>query len=516
MARFSRRRVLGVGMGVGAGLAAGSLGAHTAHAVGHPAGSDSTVAITGATVIDPAGSRVLPNATLVVRGDRIAAIGTAREVRVPADAELVDGRGKYVVPGFIDSHVHGSGQEEIDLPLFLANGVTTVRDMNGHALLYQWRDQVDAGSLFGPRLVVASNIIDGSPSLLAGSGAPYVEVTDARQARTAVREAVAGGADFIKVYVRLTPEAYHAIADECSALGVPFVGHTPAAIPLAEAGAAGQRSFEHVYTSWFDTSSEEVAIRRRLASIEVDGGDYNSWYNQTHPLEVLTARTFDPTRAREVFRGLAANGSHQVPTLTQHRVFDMPDSIAANADRLRYLPAATQDGWKAMLQTYVEGRSEQDAAEHLELFRARVRWIGAAHRAGVPVLAGTDTGTAYVYPGFGLHDELENLVEAGFSPMQALRAATDTPARFLGLRDAGTVRRGAIADLAVLDADPLTDIRNTARIHAVVVRGTLISAARRERMLSDVEGAAASGKLPARLVGCACTPGLGADLAGAV
>jgi hypothetical protein len=192
-------------------------------------------------------------------------------------------------------------------------------------------------------------------------------------------------------------------------------------------------------------------------------------------------------------------------------VFDLPESVAVHDDRLRYLPAATRTGWQAQLeQLYLAGRSAKDAAEHRELFRARVHWLSAAHRAGVPILAGTDTGTAYVYPGFSLHDELENLVEAGLSPMQALQAATAAPARFLGLPDVGTVRRGAIADLAVLDADPLADIRNTKRIHAVVVRGRLVSADQREHMLSDVAAAAATGTLSARLAGCTCTPVLAA------
>ncbi|GAB7040197.1 MULTISPECIES: amidohydrolase family protein [Catenuloplanes] len=499
---FSRRRVLGAGMGIGAGITLGGLPA--AHASG---GTGPSVAIVGATVIDGTGARPRRDMTVVVRGGRIADVGAARDVRVPGDAEVVDGRGKFVVPGFIDSHVHGSGQEQIDLPLFLANGVTTVRDMNGQAPLYDWRDRIAAGTLSGPRFRVASSIIDGNPSLLAGLGAPYVEVADAAEARAAVRAAVAGGADFIKVYVRLTPAAYHAIADECRRLGVTFVGHTPDAVPLTEASAAGQRSFEHVYTNWFATSSREAEIRHRLARITVGAGEFNSWFNQTHPLEVLAARSFDPARARTVFARLAADGAHQVPTLTHHRVFDLPESVALHEDRLRYLPAATRAGWQAQLeQVFLAGRTPQDVVEHRELFGARVRWIDAAHRAGVPVLAGTDTGTAYVYPGFSLHDELANLVEASFSPMRALQAATSAPARFLGLHDVGVVRRAAVADLAVLDADPLADIRNTRRVHAVVVRGELISAERRERMLRDVEAAAASGVLPARLAGCACTP----------
>ena len=504
--QVSRRQALGIGIGMGVGAALGTSSAYAAPTE-KDSGAGSTIAIIGATVIDTTGARPQHNSTVLVRGERIVAIGNARKVPVPADAQVIDGRGKFVVPGFIDSHVHGSGQEQIDLPLYLANGVTTARDMNGQALLYQWRDRINAGTLFGPRYLVASSIVDGPQSLLVGSGAPYVEVANARQARDAVRTAVARGADFIKVYVRLSPEAYHAIADECRSLGVPFVGHTPDAIPLPEASAAGQRSFEHVYTNWFATSSQEKEIRARLARITVGAGEFDKWFDQTHPLDVLAARTFDPRRAGRVFARLAADGSHQVATLTHHRVADRPESISVHEDRLRYLPAATQEGWKAQFQQlYVDGRTEQEAAEHRALFTARTRWIGAAHRAGVPLLAGTDTGTAYVYPGFSLHDELANLVSAGLSPMQALQAATIAPARFLGLRGVGTIRHDAIADLAVLDADPLADIRNTQRVHAVVVRGRLITAEHREQLLRDVETAAGSGTLPARLAGCACTP----------
>lgn len=507
-AGYSRRRILGAGLGIGAGLVTGAMGAASAHAAerAERGGSDATVAITGTTVIDPATGGRARNVTVLVRGDRIVAVGAAREVHVPASAEVVDGRGKFVVPGFIDSHVHSSGQEQIDLPLFLANGVTTVREMNGYPLLYQWRDRIAAGTLSGPRYKVASSIIDGTATFLP-EGLPHVEVATAQEARVAVRAAVAGGADFIKVYSRLSPDAYYAIARESRRLGVTFVGHTPDGVPLADASAAGQQSFEHVYTNWFDTSSAEDEIRRRLAAVTVGHGEYNSWVNQTHPLEVLAARTYDPARARKVFGRLAADRSHQVPTLAQHRVFDLPDTIAMHDDRLRYLPAATRAGWQAMLENdYLAGRTAKDVAEHRELFRARMHWVGAAHRAGVPFLAGTDTGTAYVYPGFSLHDELENLVEAGFAPLQALQTATSAPARFLGLREVGTVRRNAIADLAVLDADPLTDIRNTKRIHAVIVRGELIGAERREHLLNDVAAAAATGTLAARLLSCACTP----------
>lgn len=222
---------------------------------------------------------------------------------------------------------------------------------------------------------------------------------------------------------------------------------------------------------------------------------------------MLAARTFDPGRAAHVLDRLRANGSFFVPALTQHQVLDLPGSIAQDDALQRYLPPALRAGWAQGLQSlYLNGRSSQEAAEHEELFAARLRFVGAAHRGGAVVMAGTDTGTPYVHTGFALHEELELLTHAGLTPLQALRAATSTPARYLGEQGRlGTVRRSALADLVVLDADPLQDIRNTRHVHAVVVRGQLITDEGREQLLEGA--AAAGGTTGAQLtaaVACAC------------
>ncbi|MEU0553802.1 amidohydrolase family protein [Dactylosporangium sp. NPDC006015] len=492
---ISRRAVLGTGVGLGAGLVTGT---------GTAAATRGAVAIVGCTVIDATGAPPRHDMTVLARGDRIAALGPARSVRIPGDAAVVDGRRRFVIPGLTDAHVHSSGIDTVDPPLYLVNGVTTVREMSGYPTLHEWRRRVAEGTLLGPRSVIASPLIDGSPSLWTGLGAPYVEVADAAQARAAVRQVAADGADFVKVYSRLSAESFTAIAQEAHRLGLEFAGHCPDAVPVTAASDLGQRSFEHVFTTWYATSGHEDEIRRALSRLVVEAGDYNGWLHRVHPLEVTAARTFDPARAARVFRRLRGNDSHQTPTLVMHRVLDLPGTVDADDPRLRYIPAEVRAGWDfAMQEIYLDGRTPQEAAEHEELFGHRVRFVGALHRAGVPVLAGTDTGTSYVYPGFSLHDELELLVRAGLPPMRALQAATRDPARFLGL-GSGTVRQGAAADLVVLDADPLADIRNTRRIHAVVVRGELITPERRDAMLEAVAAAARTVPPGVAVAGCRC------------
>ncbi|GGM11935.1 amidohydrolase family protein [Dactylosporangium sucinum] len=481
--QFSRRGLLGTGIGVGIAAGMGTS------ARAEPAAGGTPIAILDTTVIDGTGAPPQRGMTVVVDGDRIGAVGPARETRVPGDAVIVDGRGRFVIPGLVDMHVHSSGDDAVDPPLYLANGVTTVREMSGHPALHESRRRVEAGTLLGPRSVIASPILDGSPSLWAGRGVPYLDVADAGEARAAVKRAAVGGADFVKVYSRLTTESFAAIADETRRVGLDFAGHCPDDVPAPVASDVGQRSFEHLFTVWHSTCADEDEIRRALRAIRIEPGDHDGWLRAMRPLELRAARTYDERRAAHVFHRLARNDSHLTPTLAMHRVVDLPESVDTDDPRLRYVPAHVRAAWEAGL--HGAGRTPQEAVEHQELFGHRRRFVRAAAAAEVPLLAGTDAGSAYCFPGFSLHDELELLVRAGLSPMRALLAATRDPMLYLGL-GSGTIRPGGLPDLVVLDADPLHDIRDTRRVHAVVARGTLIDAARRDALLAAVEQAARS------------------------
>ncbi|WP_159079137.1 amidohydrolase family protein [Plantactinospora sp. BC1] len=513
---FSRRGVLVAGLAVGAttatSLAAGTSLAATPgadHGGGSAATASAGTAFTSATVIDPASGRVRPDTTVLVRGDRIAEVGRTGQVRVPAGAAVVDLRGRFLIPGLADMHTHGYA-EQIDPALCVANGVTTVREMSGTAAVRDWRHRIEAGSLLGPRYTIGSRIIDGAPTVWDPTMLSVLSVADAEQARQAVRQVVAEGADFVKVYSRLSPPAYRAIVAECRRLGVEFAGHCPDEVPITEAATLGQASVEHMFWTAIDTSGEEERLRARIARIRLETGDYSGWFAAIHPVEWSAAHSYSPAKARQVFARLAERRTRQVPTLVMHHGLDNARTLDLYADpRARYLPAPMLAGLQyALDELYLKDRAPAEDGQWAAMFGHRLRMVGELHRAGVPLMVGTDVGTCGTYPGFSVHDELGYLVEAGLSPMAALHAATAEPASFLGART-GRVARNYAADLVVLEANPLAAIGNTRRIAGVVVRGRYLDRAALDGLLRGVEEAAAAisasapgGAVPA--VGCPC------------
>jgi hypothetical protein len=469
------------------------------------------LALTHATLLDPATEGVHEDRTVLIRGERIVAVGRSAETPVRDAAQVFDLRGGYLLPGLCDMHVHTS-YEDIDLPLQIANGVTTVREMWGHPWVHEWRERIEAGTLLGPRYVIGSQIIDGSPTLwndpTTRPSAP-ITVTTPDQARAAVRSEAAAGADFIKIYSRLTAPVFTAVADECARIGIRFCGHCPDRVPVERAAAAGMWSFEHLDGLWWSTSAREPELRRSLAAITIDPAQaYDSWFEQIGALEWIAATSYDPRRADRLFDRLRRARSWQVPTLTLNHRIDIPDG--SHDPRLKYVPAGDAAFWQAFATSLQATRTPAQRRQHRVLFRRRQQLVAAMHNAGVGLLAGTDVGTTYQFPGFSLHDELAFLVQSGLPPMHALRAATSDPARALGTQaSSGAIRPGFTADLVALADNPLADIGNTRSISATVVRGRLIDAAARRQLLQDAQQAAqahsATATAPARRGGCGCT-----------
>ncbi|MFI7676646.1 amidohydrolase family protein [Actinophytocola sp. NPDC049390] len=460
-------------------------------------------AFTDATVIDPASGRVLPDVTVLVRGDTIVDVG--RHVR-PDGARRVDLRGRFVIPGLADMHTHAQA-EGIDNGLYVANGVTTVREMAGSPLARDWRDRIEAGTLLGPRYTVGSRLIDGAPSIWDPAWLDVVQVSDAATARAAVREEIARGADFIKVYSRVPRDAYRALAAEAQRHGVPFAGHCPDVVPLAEAADLGQASIEHMFWTPFESSTKEAWIRREIQRIRLERGDYSGWFAALHPLEWTAAHTYSPVKARHLHAKLARRRVRQVPTLAMHRGLDFARTLDTNHPRSKYLPASSLASQEiALREFYLKDRAPSEDAEWAAMFDHRLRTVRRLHEAGVPLMTGTDTGTVAVWPGFSVHDELELFVSAGIPPMAALYAATAEPADFLGTRT-GRIAPDHAADLAILDANPLVDIRNTQKLSGVVVRGHYLDEAARLQVLADVERTAAASSGAALSPGCPCHTG---------
>ncbi|RZQ60242.1 amidohydrolase family protein [Amycolatopsis suaedae] len=447
------------------------------------------MAFTRGIVVDPDGPH-RHDTTIVVRGGRIERVGPASELAAPEGAQVVDLRGRYVIPGLADMHQHSSFAR-IDLPLLVVNGVTRVREMSGTPELHEWRRCAEAGTLLGPRSTIASRIIDGRPTLWDPDLVEVVQVTGDRDARAAVREQLATGADFVKVYTRLPRRALRAVADEVRRHDAHYAGHCPDHVPIAEAVTLGQRSFEHLTWTMYGASRREAEIRARLDEFQLGEGDYNGWLNQTHPLELRAGRTFDADKAAALFDRLAGFGARQVPTLIMYRGLDNARTVDRDDPRRRYLPPGQLRALDTVLdEIYLKGRTPEQDADWAEVFEHRLRLVGAMHKAGVPIMAGTDGGCPAVFPGFGLHDELRLLTEAGLSTRAALRAATVEPAAFLGTRS-GRIAPGYDADLVVLNGDPIADITNTTAIHGVMIRGRYIGPGEREAILREVEETAA-------------------------
>lgn len=484
--RTSRREFIRRASFGGAGVvAAGSLSASAGTAT---AWDGRATVLKHGTVIDATGRAPRRDATVVLNGDLIVYVGEHRRDVVPRGARIIDLHGKYVIPGLWDMHTHYGYSESEFIPLHIANGVTGIREMWGYAAIRATHRKIESGELLGPRMVIASNLIDGPFSVWAGVASPSATVVDNESgARDAVRQAKAVGADFVKVYSYLSRESMAAITDEARRLGLPVAGHLPWRLPAGETGELGLRCFEHLFGMPIATSSRETELLRELSETPIDPVAPNGFFNLARELDRQGALTHDPAKAARLYARLRQSQVWQSPTLTILRVLSSPAETLLNDPRLKYIHPAIRSDWTERIKARSPS-SPEEIARQREFFRFRLRMVGDMYRAGIGIIGGTDCLNPFALPGFGAHDELSLLVEAGLTPLQALQAMTRDAARYLGLeRRMGTVTPGKVADLVVLDADPLADIRNSQRVHAVVTRGRLIDQAKREQILADVE-----------------------------
>ncbi len=456
-------------------------------------GAQDVLAITHVTVVDvtprTTAAATRRDQTVVIVAGRITDVGLANRVDVPRGARVVDGRNRYLIPGLWDAHAHVTSGGEAALAAYVANGVTTVRDLGGRLPeLTRWRQAIRAGTSVGPRLLLAGPNLEGAWWLDAVVGflasdtsfrsfdflerSPRYRVASPADAPKVVDSLIRLGVDLIKSR-NLRGDEFRAVAAEARRRGIPMVGHAPIQVSIGEAAEAGFRSFEH---------SETVTLRLGDAS--------------------------DSARRAELAR-VARVGSAITATLVTDVAYrQTPDSIAyavladtggVHERRRRYLARELLEAWRFGLDTKrLEG--PRSAASWAESHRRQVADTRLAHAAGVPLLVGTDLGVSLVYPGFSVHDEMRLLVqEVGLTPLEALRAATLAPARTMGMADSlGLVAPGKVADLVLLDADPLRDVVNTTRIGAVLVGGRLLARADLDRLLDEAARLAIKTLQPAR------------------
>jgi imidazolonepropionase-like amidohydrolase len=388
-----------------------------------------------------------------------------------------------------------TGRQTSALPgaifFFLANGVVGVRDMSGPPDANAWRAAHTSNEDPSPTIYLGSPIIDGPNPVWPDS----MVVTDEAQGREVVEQQRQRGADFIKVYSRLSRNAYFAIADEANKCGIPFEGHVPESVTAAEASDAGQKSIEHLTRVADGCSKEEKSIdsevQRQEALFLAPGATMAQKINSGKSIIRLNMRvveTFDEATAQSLFALFVRNRTWQCPTLTLLRA-QIDDPLPANDPRLKYLSREVRGKWDA---GYYKNVPPEPRAAIVKLNRLQFdeseKLVGLMYRAGVPILAGTDAMNPQCFPGFSLHDELALLVDAGLSPLATLQAATRNAAEFMGQLDRrGTIEVGKTADLVLLNKDPLADIHNTRSIQAVVLSGKLYRRAPLDAMLAKAQ-----------------------------
>jgi imidazolonepropionase-like amidohydrolase len=443
-----------------------------------PAGEPALV-LTNVAVVDVKTGRLRPGRTVTIEGGRIAAVTPFRARQKLVKGRQIDAAGKFLIPGLWDMHVHLAfgdwfpGAREITLPLFIANGVTGVRDMGSDlAPVVAWRQEIDSGALVGPRIVTSGPMLDGPRPRFPSS----VAIATPADGRQAVRDLQEQGADFIKLQSLIPREAVFAIADEAKRRRIVVAGHVPDAVRAREMSAVGQKSFEHSIGIFEGSSPDETAFLTGPKSI----GRFLA--------------TYDPARAAALFTLLARNRTWQCPTLVWERGGLLLDDRDLAHDPLRkYAPASwTGQAWRRFTDEITRSYTE-DLPTRKRFLAKALEVVGGLHRAGVRFLAGSDTPPGvFVFPGFSLHDELELFVQAGFTAREALETATRNPAIYLGLdRQLGSVETGTQADLVLLDANPLESIGNTRRIAAVIARGRYLPREELDRILSQVAAVAA-------------------------
>jgi amidohydrolase family protein len=452
-----------------------------------PRTSTQVLIFTNVNVVSMRDGTIARDMTVVIKQGKISAVAKVGLVDQGHDIQIVNANGKYMVPGLWDMHVHSAfvspaWDEKVIYPLYIANGITGVRDMGGDPqVLENRRKRIESGELLGPRLILAGPFLAGGNSDRQTLAVNTPE--DARQAVDAVKRQ---GFDFVKILSNVPRDSYFAIAGESSKQNISFVGHVPYSVSVREASTAGQKSIEHLTGVLLACSSREDELRAQELTA-LAKRDYAA-YGELGPQIIAT---YNQSRAAALFKQLAQSQTWQVPTLVWTQANSRIDDPDLQSDpRLKYVPASVRAEWDpARLH---EKTSPQELAT-LKAEAARdVEVVKAMHNAGVQFMAGSDGPDPYVFPGFSLHDELEWLVKSGFTPLQALQSATFNPALFLGRIDThGVVEPKHGANLVLLDASPLDDIRNTHKIFGVVAGGKYYPRKELDMMLQQVEKLAA-------------------------
>ncbi|MDX2045655.1 MAG: amidohydrolase family protein [Chitinophagaceae bacterium] len=441
------------------------------------------LAITGSYIIDVQSGRIIKGKTILIKGKQIWQVIDKSKTAVYAATVTVDAKEKYVIPGLWDMHVHfGGGDTLIEenknlLPLYIAHGITTVRDAAADISpsVLQWRDEIESGELAGPSIFTSGPKLEGYRSVWQGD----LEIATVEELNRALDSLHKIKADFIKITDNtIRPDIYLSSIREARKRGFKISGHVPYSLTVLEASAAGLSSIEHMGYLLKAASAKEKKIAAEIASGRLTNRDAMP----------LILESFDETVARSVYRRLAAHGTAVVPTLSISFITAYLDRNDHRDDKyLDYIGKGLRNTYNWRVQ-----RAAEDSPEAIELrhrvFEKSASLLPLLKQAGVTIIAGTDAGylNCFVYPGFGLHTELELLVKYGLTPLEALQSAIVNGPKFFGKEKLyGNIARGKMADLIILDENPLQNISATQKINAVILKGKLYTRSKLNELLDE-------------------------------
>lgn len=423
--------------------------------------------------------------TLILKDGKILAVGSSTDFQLSPKNQRVDGRGKYLIPGLWDAHIHFAYMEELAprmLDLFLVHGVTSVRDTGGELdFVKKWKEKALANPTETPRVMIAGPLLDGMPNVYDGSdpGHPPLSVglKSVEEVAEEVEELVDEGVDLLKAYEMLTPEQFSTITRLGKEKGIKVTGHIPLSMDVISASNAGMNSMEHMRNLELSCASNSDELLKRRRGLLFDGkGDPGAVLrSRIHRAQrQIAVENYSEEKAEEVLSSLLQNQTWQIPTIALNTAFvKKPFAEPEFQASFALLPDSTEEKWKADITAFTQLEVSDFRKTYAEWM---LNMVGKFHQKGIEIMAGTDCPIFFLTPGRSLHEELAVLVEAGLPPLEALKTATLNPARYFNMEDQlGSLQKGMWADLVILNANPLDDIAHTQKIHAVVKQGNYYS-----------------------------------------
>jgi hypothetical protein len=429
-------------------------------------------------IVDVKNNKLIRDVSVVVENSRIKDI---QKNTSGYKGQVIDGKNKYLMPGLWDMHTH-TWNARYFFPLLIANGVTGIRDMFGSMdSINRWKKEIAEGKILGPQIYASGPLLDGPKPIWPGSVAlshenQVASIIDSLKNKLKV--------DFLKVYSLLPRSVYFKIAEESKKQNISFVGHLPNQITILEAAHAGQKSQEHLLSFIAESADSAEYIAKASKNLLTDSSLKNPLARAQ-----LQFATFNPSKLSVIIDKLAKSETWICPTLVvNNSIGRMRDTIFTNDPRIQYMMPGMANRWNPAND--FRFKSVPDTYYHLQqkMFDLQLKIVKEIHEKGIPLLAGTDYPNPYCFPGFSLHDELLWMVKAGLTPGEALQTATLNPARFLAItKDYGTVEKGKIANLVLLEKNPLENIEHTKTIHMVILKGQLLGKELLQQLLQQLK-----------------------------